>query len=160
MHEDGKRRGSPLIKALSLLVVVVLVVALLWGSDRITLQGERTIYTVDCEGGTWNGSTCSGHLAVGKRYAFRASQTRNEVVYWVRSSTAPSGKYADCKVTDRDNWSCAAPADGTPKTIAYDMAKGKPDHGGSGNLLPFHAVPKWKWWLMDVGLHGFTEAEN
>ena len=21
-----------------------------------------------------------------------------------------------------------------------------------GPALPFHSVPKWKWWLMDVGL--------
>ena len=160
MHEDGKRRGSPLIKALSLLVVVVFVVALLWGSDRITMQGERTIYAVDCEGGTWNGSTCSGRLVAGQRYAFRASLTRNEVIYWVRGSSAPSGKYPECKVTDRDNWSCAAAVDGAPKTIAYAMEKGKPVHAGGPSLLGFHAVPKWKWWLMDIGVRGFTEAEN
>ena len=60
MHEDGKGRGAPLIKSLSLLAVTVFIVALLWGSDRITMQGERTIYTADCERGTWNGDTCSG----------------------------------------------------------------------------------------------------
>jgi hypothetical protein len=160
MHEDGKVRGAPLIKSLSLLAVIVFIVALLWGSDRITMQGERTIYTVDCDRGTWNGDTCSGALVPGKRYAFRASQSRNEVVYWVRGSTAPSGKYPDCKVIDRDNWSCAAPGDGTPTTIAFAMTKGWPVHAEGFGLLPFHAVPKWKWWLMDVGLRAFTRAEN
>jgi hypothetical protein len=158
MHEDGKRRGASLIKSVLLLAIIVFVVALLWGSDRITMQGERTIYTADCDRGTWNGNTCSGALVPGKRYAFRASQSRNEVVYWVRGSTAPSGKYPDCKVTDRDNWSCAAPADGAPATIAFAMTKGWPVEGPG--LLPFHAVPKWKWWLMDVGLRAFTQAEN
>lgn len=160
MQDDGKRRGSKLVKTLSLGLPVVFIIVLLWGSDRITMQGERTIYTVECERGTWNGKTCSGKLAPGKRYAFRASLTRHEVLYWVRGSTAPSGRYPDCSVTDRDNWSCQAPADDAPKTITHELSKGKPTAAQAGSLLPYHSVAKWKWWLMDVGLRVFTEADN
>src|SRR5207249_133992 len=91
MQHDGTRRGSRVIRTLSIVLSVALVTALLWGSDRITMQGERTIYTVDCEGGTWNGRVCSGKLAPSKRYAFRASQARQEVIYWIRGSTTASG---------------------------------------------------------------------
>ena len=158
MKDDDKRRGSRFIKTLSAALVVAFVAALLWGSDRITLQGERTIYTVTCGHGTWNGNVCSGKLVPDKRYAFRASPLRKEVIYWVRGTGAPSDKYADCEVIDRDNWSCKPNAGGTPTTIAYAMNKGKPTRADSGIVLPFHAVSKWKWWLMDAGLGIFSEA--
>jgi hypothetical protein len=160
MHDDGTRRGSRLVRAFSIVLLVALVVALVWGSDRITMQGERTVYTVDCDGGTWTGNVCSGKLAPGKRYAFRASIARQEVVYWIRGSTAPSGKFPECKVVDRDNWSCKAVPEGAQTTIAYEMAKGHPTRAGSEGMLPFHSVHKWKWWLIDAGLRVFTRAED
>ena len=160
MEDDDKRRGSGIVRALWAVVAVVLVTALLWGSDQITLQGERTIYTVDCDGGMWSGVQCSGRLVPGKRYAFRASKSRHEVLYWIRGSDAPSGRYTDCSVADRDNWSCNV-ATGTPSpTIAFEMVKGRPTRAGSGLALSYHSVPKWKWWLMDVGYDGFKVASD
>ena len=158
MQDEDKRSGSGIAKALSALVVVAAVAALLWGSDRITMQGERTIYTVLCEGGAWNGNACSGKLAPDKRYAFRASKVRREVLYWVRGSDAPSGRYGDCAVVDRDNWKCNVAAGGTPTTIAYEMAHGRPTRADAGLVLPYHSVPKWKWWLIDAGIGGFRNA--
>ena len=156
MQDDGgKRRGSGIARALWAVVVVVLVALLLWGSDRITLQGERTIYTVDCEGGAWQGSECSGRLAPGKRYAFRASKSRHEVLYWIRGSDAPSGKYTECTVTDRDNWSCNVASGTGSTTIVFEMVKGQPTRTAA-----YPSVPKWKWWLMDVGYHGFRVAAD
>ena len=160
MQKDGTRRGSRVIRTLSIVLSVALVAALLWGSDRITMQGERTIYTVDCEGGTWNGRVCTGKLTPSKRYAFRASQARQEVIYWIRGSTTASGKYPECKVVDRDNWSCKAVGDGPPGTIACEMARGHPTPAGKEHMLPFHSVPKWKWWLMDVGVRLFKQADD
>ena len=97
---------------------VLLLIALIWLSDRVTLQGERTIYTVVCESGTWQGSHCTGTLASSDRYAFRVSPRRHEVIYWIRASDKPSGKYSDCKVVDRDNWSCTVPPD-QPVSVAW-----------------------------------------
>jgi hypothetical protein len=157
MQDDGRRRGSTVTRTLLTALLIGFVGALLWGSDRITLQGERTIYTVQCSRGTWDGNTCSGKLIPDKRYAFRASKARHEVLYWVRGSDSPSGMYHDCTVVDRDNWKCDAAVGGTPTTIAYEMTKGKPAHV-DGGALPFHSVPKWKWWLMDAGVGTFSEA--
>ncbi len=158
--DDGKRRGSGALRVLGTIATVVLVAVLLWGSDQITLQGERTIYTVDCEAGRWNGTECASRLIPGKRYAFRASKSRHEVLYWIRGSDAPSGRYTDCTVTDRDNWSCnAASGDGTP-SIAFEMIKGRPTRSGSGMAAAYHSVPKWKWWLMDAGYRGFRVASD
>jgi hypothetical protein len=159
MQDDGRRRSSRVIKVLSV-VLLLTFVALLWGSDRITMQGERTVYTVDCDRGTWDGKVCTGKLVPGKRYAFRASISRHEVVYWERGSSAPSGKYPDCKVADRDNWSCKVATDSTPKTIALEMSKGRPTRTGGEHVLPFHSVPKWKWWLIDAGVRVFTQADD
>ena len=33
-----------------------------WASDFITMQGERTIYTVECRDGAWAGDRCAGNL--------------------------------------------------------------------------------------------------
>ena len=160
MQDDERQRGSGIARSVAAALVVAVAAALIWGSDRITLQGERTVYTVDCDRGTWDGKVCSGKLVPGKRYAFRASVSRHEVIYWVRGSTTPSGRYSDCTVVDRDNWSCKPPTDGTPTTIAYEMAKGRPMHAGVERVLAFHSVPKWKWWLIDAGIGVFTVCEQ
>ena len=156
MKDDDRQRGSGIARSLVAVVLIAVAAAFVWGSDRITLQGERTIYTVACDHGTWNGNACSGKLAPDKRYAFRASPTRREVIYWVRGSDAPSGKYTDCKVVDRDNWTCKPAAGGTPTTIALEMAGGRPTRADASLVVPFHSVPKWKWWLLDTGV--FHEA--
>jgi hypothetical protein len=132
---------------------------LLWGSDQITWQGERTIYTAACERGAWQGLHCSGQLAAGDLYRFRASRSRNEVLYWVAGSPAPSGKFAACKVKDRDNWTCNAQAD-QPPSIAHALSHGKPVPYGSGIAMPFHGVSKWKWWALKMGIPGITEADH
>ena len=132
---------------------------LIWASDNITLQGERTIYTVKCEGGNWEGARCTGRLAPAQRYAFRASPSRGEVIYWVRGSKEPSGKYSACKVVDRDNWTCTMEADQKP-VAAFEMKKGHPTRTDDQRVIPFHDVPKWKWWLMDIGIGVFKEARN
>ena len=141
------------------IALVALVVIALWASDRITLQGERTIFTVKCDGGTWQGRRCTGTMVRGEQYAFRASHTRNEVLHWVRWSKAPSGKFTDCMVKDRDNWTCNVQFDQKP-ALALEMARGKLTRGGPGITMPFHSVPKWKWWAIDMGIHAFSEADE
>lgn len=136
-----------------------LVGVLIWISDRITLQGERTVYTVKCEQGEWNGERCTGVLMPGERYAFRASPGPNEVIHWMRGAAASSEKYTDCTVKDRDNWTCNVLADQSP-TVTCEMVKGSPTHGCNGLAPPFHDVPKWKWWAMRAGLHVFKNARG
>jgi hypothetical protein len=82
-------------------IAVVVIVALgiaLWASDKITYEGERTVYTVRCEQGPWEGLSCKGKMVAGDRYRFRASVSKQEVLYWVVGSSQPSGKFSRCKV--------------------------------------------------------------
>jgi hypothetical protein len=158
MKDDDRQRGSAFGKTLSVILLIAIAATLVWGSDRITLQGERTVYTVLCDQGKWNGNACSGKLVADKRYAFRASKSRREVLYWVRGSDAPSGRYSDCAVTDRDNWTCKPVAGSAPMTVTFEMKNGWPTRADASLALPFHSVPKWKWWLMDAGFSGFHEA--
>jgi hypothetical protein len=141
------------------MLFAALVAIPLWASDRITLQGERTIFTARCVQGTWQVAHCTGHLAPGERHAFRASVRRHEVIYWIRDSNAPSGKYSDCTVVDRDNWSCNVEVNQQP-SIAYEMVKGRPTRAAVEGILPYRAVAKWKWWLMNAGLTVFTDADD
>jgi hypothetical protein len=151
-----RRRPRFLLPGLAVLATLAL---LIWGSDRITLQGERTIYTVECAGGAWEGAHCTGKLVAGPRYVFRASRRRGEVLHWVRGSTEPSGKYSDCTVKDRDNWTCNARVGERPQ-LTYEIAKGQPTHGVGGLTSPFHDVPKWKWWAIRMNVPGFTDADD
>ena len=141
------------------LLLVSLLGLTLWASDRITLQGERTIFTATCERGKWEGDHCTGVLAPGDRYAFRASPLRKEVLHWVRGSQAPSGKYTDCTVKDRDNWTCNVHAN-EPSSVTCEIAKGIPVRSCMGSEISFHQVPKWKWWAMNLGLTIFTDVNT
>jgi hypothetical protein len=142
------------MQVVAALVVLVALAALIWASDHITLQGERTIYTVDCADGQWDGERCTGHLVAGPRYGFRASQSRHEVYYWIRGSNAPSGKFTDCAVRNRDNWSCNVGV-GQPPALTYELIDGKPTRGTAGLAMAFQPVPKWKWYAIEAGFGRF-----
>jgi hypothetical protein len=146
------------IKRLLLVVGIVAAVALVfWTSDQITLQGERTIYTANCNGGNWEGLRCTGTMVAGDRYRYRASKVRHEVVFWIAGSPSQSGKYTDCDVRNRGNWSCNATLGAAP-SITQQMINDQATHGSAGLTIPFHALPKWKWWLLRLGLRVFDEA--
>ena len=140
------------------MVVVVGLGVFIWASDRITLEGERTIYTVACEQGVWDRLRCSGHLTAGDRHRFRSSRSRREIVYWIAGSPTPSGKYSECDVTDRDRWVCQAHA-GEQPSIAHELSDGRPVQRVAGIDLPFHAINKWKWWALHFGISGFSKAD-
>ena len=149
-----RRTRSRVIPGIFILLIVV---AAVWGSDRITLQGERTIYTVDCVQGAWEGNSCTGHLVAGPRYAFRALPRRHEVIYWIRDSETPTEKYTDCTVQNRDNWTCNVKVGQAP-AATYEMRDGRPARGMHGLTVDFHDVSKWKWWVIKCGVRFFNTA--
>lgn len=152
--EPGRRRVQPFLYGA---VALAIVATLIWSSDRITLDSERTIYTVRCEGGAWEGLRCTGRLVAGDRYRYRASRTRNEVHFWVAGSATPSGTYTDCSVRNRGNWRCNATVGQAP-SITLQMVDDQATHGPAGLTVPFHAIQKWKWWLLDAGWVKFETA--
>lgn len=150
----------PRITAMNVAIwlVFIAVALLMWASDKITLEGEHTIYTVQCRNGNWEGWRCAGVMVAGDRYRFRASRSRQEVVFWIAGSKRPSGRYTNCVVKDRDNWTCTADPD-QPPTIVHALVNGRPDSSGAGFIVPFHAVRKWKWWVLRSGIHPFSNAD-
>src|SRR5215471_767228 len=87
--------------------LLLFVAGLGWATDWITIQNERTVYTVDCRGGEWQGAQCTGHLVPGARYGFRVSTRGNaEVAFWTVGDRERSGKLTPCTVTDGRNWVC------------------------------------------------------
>ena len=145
------------MKWILVLLALLVLGVVFWASDRITYEGERTIYTVGCEGGTWNGLRCTGTMVAGDRYRFKASVSKQEVLFWIVSSPQPSGKYGKCKVKDRGNWSCEV-VPGESSSITREMVNGRPTRDANDTTPPFHAVPKWEWWILDAGLHPYTRA--
>lgn len=128
-----------------------------WATDSVTLEGERTVYTVACEGGAWDGAHCGGTLAAASRYRFRALRAHEEVLFWTVGASGPSGRFTDCKVQDGRNWQCPANADAA-RTITLKMERGAPVADPQGRTLAFRAVPKWKWGLIRAGVWPFREA--
>jgi hypothetical protein len=139
------------------LAVVVLLGIVAWADDFVTLQGEHTIYTVRCVDGAWTGLNCSGHLATGDRYRFRALRARSEVLFWMVGSAEASGKFTSCEVSDGRNWSCKASEDAA-RSITLSMVRGRAQHDRTGATRQFQAISKWKWWCLRVGLGTFRRA--
>lgn len=156
----GCADNTPMRTWLAVIAILALAAAVAWTSDAITLQGERTVYTVDCRQGDWHGDTCSGKLAAGPRVRFRALRAHAEVLFWTIGATGePSGKLMSCKIADGRNWICPPGADGG-RTITLQMARGCPVPDASGNARPFHSVAKWRWWLARYGLPIGRVADN
>jgi hypothetical protein len=141
---------------------IFMVVALgclgLWSTDKITLQGERTVYTVECQGGTWRENSCTGELAAGPRFRYRALPPHKEVVFWVLGSSEPSGKLTNCTIEDGRHWKCPENSD-SPKSITIEMSHGLPIHRPADQPLQFHSVPKLSWTLLKLGLRFTNSAE-
>ncbi len=134
--------------------VIVILAALAfaaWASDFITLQGERTVYTVACQGGGWQGDVCSGKLVAADRYRYRALKRHNEVIFWQVGARDRSAKFDSCRIHDGRNWVCA-PGDDASRSITLAMAGGAPVPGPANVTRPFRAVSKWRWMLLRRGL--------
>lgn len=141
----------------TLALIAVLLVFIAWADDFVTLQGEHTIYTVTCQDGTWQRTVCTGRLKAGDRYRFRALKQRREVLFWRVGADEPSGKFTNCDIRDGRNWSCRANADAA-RTITLALARGRAQHDASGATRPFHAISKWKWWCLRLGVGAFRWA--
>ena len=125
-------------------LLLVMIGTTLWSVDFITLQGEWTIYTVECKQGKWDDDVCTGELTASNRYRFRALKRRGEVLFWVVGTAEPSGRLAPCDIENRSNWTCKANAE-SPRSITLVMSKGRPVADAAANTRPFHAVSKLKW---------------
>ena len=134
-----------------------LLAVFVWASDSITPNGERTIYTVACQHGAWQGSVCTGRLDAAERYRYRALSARGEVLFWTLGANEPSSKFTDCKIEDGRNWSCRPNTD-APRSITLQMAHGKALHDATGRVRNFHAVPKWRWILAGYGVPTGNDA--
>ena len=145
------------LRWISLVGVVVVIIAI-WASDKIGWEGERTVYTARCEGGNWLDGHCTGRLVPSDRYRFRASRSRQEVMYWIVGSRVPSATYRDCTVKDRGTWSCNVGTN-QPHTVTHEMINGKPEARETGSGDSFRTVPKWEWWLLRLGVR-MTDTES
>ena len=146
-------------KILIIVAILTVFVALVWASDTVTLQGERTIYTAKCEQGAWTVDHCGGKLVAAERYRFRTLIARNEVLFWVVRSAEPSGKFADCVIQDGRNWRCKPNAD-AERSITLAMAKGVPVIVPGAVTRPYHAVSKLTWTLLNAGIPITNTAIN
>jgi len=136
-----------MLKFAPFVLVMVMIGVFLWGIDFITLQGEWTVFTVECKQGEWQGDRCTGDLAASDRYRFRTLKRRGEVLFWVLGSTEPSGRLAPCEIENRSNWTCKPSAD-SPRSITLAMVKGRAVSDPAAGTRPFHAASKLKWMLL------------
>lgn len=147
--------------AVTLLVVFVLGALALaaWATDFVTMQGEWTIYTAQCNG-SWMEKRCSGELKSAERYRFRTLKAHREVLFWtVGDETGESGRYTQCAIQDGRNWTCPR-NDHASRTITHQMTRGIPVRDSDAPHPEFHAVPKWKWEALNRGIPVGRGASN
>jgi len=147
---------APFYGTLAFTAVVLCTTA--WMHDFFSTTGAKTVYTAECAGGAWRGKTCTGHLVVGDRHRFKILKAHSEVLYWVAGSSEPSRKLEGCKIDNAKDWTCPVPADANA-IVATEMRHGDPI-AVPGRTRPFHAVPKWKWLLLDQGASFFHDADT
>jgi hypothetical protein len=150
--EKSKQTNLKWIASLALLCLVFFI----WTTDKISIQGERTIYTVDCLNGTWNGNQCGGLLAAGPRFRYRALKAHAEVLFWILGEQEPSGKLTGCEIQDGRNWSCPVSADAA-KSLTLTLSGGEAVHDSAWPTRPFHATSKVHWWFLKIS-HSFRMA--
>ncbi len=122
----------------------------IWTTDKITLQGERTVYTVNCANGAWNGKNCTGALAAGPRYRYRALKARGEVLFWVLGAREPSSKLTGCTIQDGRNWTCPVSPDAS-QSVTLALMGGDPQSNPAWPTRPLHTVSKVTWILLNNG---------
>ena len=154
----GTTRDERIARAALILMVIALGVYS-WASDFVSFKGARTVYTAECQGGTWQGPRCTGRLVAGERYRFQALKTQGEVLFWTFGSGEPSGKLPRCSVTSGRNWSCPA-ADPQVPTITLEMVHGEPVIDGRRGTRTVHALSKLRWMLLSAGLPAGNAADN
>ena len=139
--------------------ILVLMVYFVWTTDKITLQGERTVYTVTCGSGgngstgttgMWDGKRCTGELDAGPRYRYRALKARGEVLFWVVGANEPSSKLTDCTIVDGRNWTCPVTVD-ADKSITLALTGGDALTNTAWPTRPFHGVSKMTWIFLEIG---------
>ena len=136
--------------------IFVLMVYFIWTTDKITLQGERTVYTVTCGSGgngspgVWEGNRCTGELDAGPRYRYRALKVRGEVLFWVVGANEPSSKLTGCTVMDGRNWTCPVSPDAN-KSITLALSSGDPIVNAAWPTRPLHGVSKMTWIFLEMG---------
>lgn len=131
--------------------LVGLMAYFIWTTDQVTFQGERTVYTVTCANGAWDGNRCTGELAAGPRYRYRALKARGEVLFWVLGANEPSSKLTGCTIQDGRNWTCPVSAD-AKGSVTLALVSGTPQRDAAWPTRPLHAVSKMTWIFLNNGL--------
>jgi hypothetical protein len=144
--------------SLVFLVVFLLLAAWAWFTDFVTIQGESTVYTAECVEGAWQGQQCNGRMVPGERFRFRALPRRREVLFWTLGRDEPSGRFSECRIHDGRNWSCPPNPDAR-RTITTAVVRGHATHDAAGATRPFHAIYKWRWLLLKVGVSMRRQAD-
>ena len=140
------------------ILLVAFVAVFIWASDKITPDGERTIYSVSCPEGSWQGLRCTGRLSAGDRYRVRALKAHAEVLFWTIGASGPSGRFSDCNISSGREWECKPNADAM-RTITLRMSGGEPVPDLTGKVKTFHAVTKWRWYFLRLGVPVGSDAD-
>ena len=147
--EKGPRQTTGLW--LFVCAVLAVLFGIIWADDAISLQGQRSVYTAECQDGGWQVMHCVGRLAAGARYTFQVAKGRNEVLFWRLDAPRAIGHLTNCVIADGRNWTCKSEPD-AERAITMQMQNGSPMPSQNGNPSAFHAVPKWRWWLLRFGM--------
>lgn len=121
------------------------------------MEGERTLYTVQCSEGQWSGRACTGRLMAARSYRYEARPGAHEVVFSVDAAPSQRRRLAPCEVRDARNWSCAAGND-SASSVTLTMVCGQATDPAPP-ALGLRVVPKLQWWRLKAGLDFSRDVE-
>ena len=150
--EEGERSCRWLLRRvwIGFGVVAMALAGAGWAADAVSPQGERTIYTASCMDGAWQGERCTGRLHPEARVRFKASKERGEVTFWSLGDNTRR-HLSPCSIVDGRNWVCADGVDAARPTTRA-MSRGRTQFDSKGRIAGFYPVPKWRWWLLHLGI--------
>lgn len=131
--------------------LIVVVAAYAWAVDFVTFEGQRTVYTANCDGGVWAGKRCTGRLTAGDRIRYLALPPHGEVVFWTAGASEPAGKLTGCTVKSGRSWTCP-PGSEAKRSVTLKMELGEPQVDPGGRTRSLHAISKLRWYLLSLGL--------
>ena len=130
---------------------LIVLVGFIWAADAITLQGERSVFTVECLGGGWQAKHCDGRLLAGAQYTFRVVDGLREVQFWVVGAPHSTGQLTECAITDGRNWACKSGPD-FKRAVTVQMLQGAPVDRLPESGKRLHPISKWRWYLLRIGI--------
>jgi hypothetical protein len=152
MDAESSKRFTRLAWVVCALAALLLG-AIAWADDAITLEGHWTVYTARCDGGQWERDTdhCSGRRLAAERHRFLSDRSASTVQFEIVGTATTQGTLAGCTVQDGRNWMClSCGLSVCPVTRVLQRGEPKLEASAAASVRPVSKLT-WHWLRLTRG---------